>query len=195
MTENSTTLGLNQSITDNLAGDNETKVKAEDNIISFQQQDYKKLAIEKLDKERKAMNPSKNSAVGIMYIETANALINFCEQSKLFAEVLYKTKRSFADCMDVVAKNPGSGISDIDAYRRAVQFYFPNSQIEFLMNITLGEAPDDKYITKESKKKEKPAKSKVVQKKEKQETKQKNKAKPVLKKKEPEPKNIQLSLF
>ena len=142
------------------------------------------------------MHPTNNTAIGIMYIETANALINFCEQNELFAEILYKTRRTFADCMEVVAKNHGKGISDIDAYRRAVQFYFPNAQIEFLMNITInGDAPDEKYISKESKKKEKPAKQKTTPKKEKPVTKQEIKKEAAQKKKEPEQQNIQLSLI
>lgn len=166
--------------------------------------DYKVLAIEKLDTERKAMKPGANTAVGVMYIETCNALRSFCEQNDLFAEVLYKTKRTFADCMEEVAKNPGRGISDIDAYRRAVQFYFPNAQIEFLMNITLeGEAPDDAYIQQESKKKKESASKPKTEKKPAKRTTEKTSAQKkeatkrseTSKKEKSSPTTMQLSLF
>jgi len=155
--------------------------------------DYKKLAVEKLETERKAMNPSKTSAVGIMYNEVANVLRNFCSQDDKFAEIVYKTKRTFNDCMNEVAKNAGHGISDIDAYRRAIQFYFPNSQIEFLMKMTLtGEEPDEKYINKETPKpKSKPAAKPTN--KSAEERPQKPTAKEKEKKKAPE--IIQLTMF
>ena len=105
------------------------------------------------------MSSVTNKAIKIMYNEVVNVLRSFCSQNDKFAEIVYKTKRTFNDCMNEVAKNHGDGISDIDAYRRAVQFYFPNSQIEFLMQMTLtGEEPDEKYINKETPKpKSKPA--------------------------------------
>ena len=48
-------------------------------------------------------------------------------------------------------KGCGNHIADIDVYRKAVQFYFPNSTIECVMTITLtGEEPDEKYLNKVS---------------------------------------------
>lgn len=187
------------SVTENENGGKDTILK-----LPTAHQDYKKMAVEKLDAERKAMKPSANSAVGIMYIETANALRSFCEQNDMFAEVLFKTKRTFADCMEVVAKNPGNGISDIDAYRRAVQFYFPNAQIEFLMNITIaGDAPDEAYIQQEAPKKKttssKPKKDKKPADKAKEKTKAtkkpESKTETPPKKEKPASTTMQLSLF
>ena len=37
--------------------------------------------------------------------------------------------------MASVAKDVGSSISDLDAYKKAVQFYFPGAEIEFQMKI------------------------------------------------------------
>ena len=40
-------------------------------------------------------------------------------------------------------------ISDLDAYRRAVQFYFPNAEVEFVMNVKLtGAAPTAEEMQK-----------------------------------------------
>ncbi len=172
--------------------ENETEIN--EKIVQFSvAADFKSLAIEKLEKERKAMKPSSISPIGIMYNEVANVLRNFCNQNEKFAEILFKTKRTFNDCMTEVAKNAEHGIADIDAYRRAIQFYFPNSQIEFLMQMTLtGEEPDEKYINKETPKpKSKPAtkpNNKLAEK-----TTPKKPAKPEEKKQESEV--IQLSMF
>lgn len=184
-----TTLSNNSDIN---ISENETKSNEKIVQLNFAG-DYKKLAVEKLEAERKAMNPSGSSAVGIMYNEVANVLRNFCSQNDKFAEIVYKTKRTFNDCMNEVAKNHGHGISDIDAYRRAIQFYFPNSQIEFLMKMTLtGEEPDEKYINKETPKpKSKPAAKPT--KKPTEEKPQKPTAEEKKKKKAPE--IIQLTMF
>ena len=37
--------------------------------------------------------------------------------------------------------NAGEVLSDIEAYRKAVQFYFPNAEVSFSMNIKLTGAP------------------------------------------------------
>lgn len=183
-----TTLPTNS---DNNITENETEIN--EKIVQLNIADYRVLAVEKLEKERKAMNPGSTTAIGIMYNEVANVLRNFCNQNEKFAEILFKTKRTFNDCMNEVAKNVGRGISDIDAYRRAVQFYFPNSQIEFLMKMTLtGEEPNEKYINKETAKpKSKPAAKPNKKTAEKPAQKQSTKEE----KKKQEPEVIQLSMF
>ena len=39
--------------------------------------------------------------------------------------------------MKAVAKNCGSSISDLEAFRRAVQFYFPGADVRFQMSVNL----------------------------------------------------------
>lgn len=80
---------------------------------------------EKLDRYGEAMK----SAVH-------NALLEFCEQDGEFAQAVVQGG-SFEDCMKAVAKNVGSSISDLEAYRRAVQYYFPGADIEMTMTINL----------------------------------------------------------
>lgn len=112
--------------------------------------DFKSLAIEKINRELKEFKGDRYGK--IVYTYVANALREFCGQNETFAEVLYKTKRSFSDCVREIMRGCGKGISDIEVYRRATKFYFPNSEVEFLMKITItGEEPDDKYLLKESK--------------------------------------------
>lgn len=99
--------------------------------------DYKALALEKLEKESKEFKGNKYGVVVFTYV--ANALRDFCKQNETFAKVFYKTKRSFSDCVKEIMKGCGNAISDIEVYRRATKFYFPNSEVEFLMKITLAE--------------------------------------------------------
>ena len=145
--------------------------------------DFKVLAIEKIDKELKEFNGDKYGQAVYTYV--ANALRNFCVKSDRFAEVLYKTRRSMSDCVKEIMKGCGNHISDIEVYRRAARFYFPNSDVDFVMTITInGDEPDEKYISKEPmKEKKKDPKPMEKPKKSKQE--------PI----KQEPETIQLSLF
>lgn len=73
-----------------------------------------------------------------------DALLDFCRQDTEFCQAVVQGG-SFKDCMDAVANNVGGSISDLEAYRRAVQFYFKGADIKFQMQIDLigglGEAP------------------------------------------------------
>ena len=147
--------------------------------------DFKVLAIEKIDKELKEFSGDRYGQAVHTYV--ANALRDFCAKSDRFAEVLCKTHRSMSDCVKEIMKGCGNHISDIEVYRRAARFYFPNSDVDFVMTITInGDDPDEKYINKEA--------PKPKEQKEKPEPSKKEKPKPEPKKK-PEPETIQLSLF
>ncbi len=63
-------------------------------------------------------------------------LIDFCEQDGEFAQAVVQGG-SFEDCMAAVAKNCGTSLSDLEAYRRAVQFYFPGAELKMQMTIDL----------------------------------------------------------
>lgn len=111
--------------------------------------DFVALAKEKIDSELKSFKGDKYGNAVQTYV--ANALRDFCEKSSKFAEVFYKTKRSLSDCVADIMKGCGQHISDIEVYRRAAKFYFPNSEVSFVMTIELtGEEPDDKYLNKEA---------------------------------------------
>lgn len=76
-----------------------------------------------------------NFAVDIMKQPVKDALISFCNQSDEFAQAVFNSTKSFKECMEAVAKDYKQGISDYEAYRRAVKFYFPTAEIEFQMKI------------------------------------------------------------
>lgn len=69
-----------------------------------------------------------------------DALLNFAKQNEEFAQAVVQGG-DFAACMAAVAKGVGSSISDIDAYKKAVQFYFDGAQIHMELRIQL--EPDE----------------------------------------------------
>lgn len=87
----------------------------------------------KLDAEK---NPKGLGRAGnVMAPHVRRALLEFCRQSEVFAGQVARG-RSFEECMKAVEKNVGGSISDLEAYRRAVQFYAPESSIRFRMELT-----------------------------------------------------------
>ena len=91
-------------------------------------------ALEKLDKEYKSGSYDKYGSA--MKAAVKKTLVDFCRQDAEFAQAVVQGG-SFSDCMKAVAKNCGSSISDLEAYRRAVQFYFPGAEIRMQMTIDL----------------------------------------------------------
>lgn len=75
-----------------------------------------------------------NSAANLMKKAVREALETFVRQDEEFAQAVVQGG-TFEECMEAVSKNVGRGISDLDAYKRAVQFYFPGANVEFNMKI------------------------------------------------------------
>lgn len=100
----------------------------------------KEMAIAKLDKELAALKGDQR--VEVMKKPVHDALVDFCQQDNEFAQAVYQGG-TFAECMQAVAKGVGTSISDVEAYRRAVQFYFPGADIRVQMSINLCAAVDE----------------------------------------------------
>ncbi len=64
-------------------------------------------------------------------------LIGFCRQDKRFADAVFEKKETLSDCMRTVSKDVTYALSDVEAYKRAVQFYFPSADIDFKCVIVL----------------------------------------------------------
>ena len=88
-------------------------------------------AMEKTTAERKAVKGQRES---IMADPVLDMIHEFCIQSEDFARAVAEGG-TFADCMVAVAKGVGNSISDIEAYKKAVQFYFPGAEIQVQMQI------------------------------------------------------------
>lgn len=96
-------------------------------------------AAKKLKEEKTDVGGDKH--VGVMKNAVCDALLEFCKQDDEFAQAVVQGG-AFKDCMVAVAKGVGSSISDIEAYRRAVAFYFPGAGVHFEMSIDLCAAVD-----------------------------------------------------
>lgn len=96
-------------------------------MTSYQDQAIKKIRTAKMPVGQKAFAVAP---------AVADALVDFCRQDEEFAQAVAQGG-SFADCVAAVVKGVGSSISDLEAYRRAVQFYFPDADIKMQMSIDL----------------------------------------------------------
>lgn len=90
-------------------------------------------AHQKLDKEKNAVTGQKEK---VMAGAVLAAIKDFCKQDEEFAQAVVQGG-SFADCMKAVANGVGNAISDIDAYKKAVQFYFPGAKVQMQLSIDL----------------------------------------------------------
>ena len=96
-------------------------------------------AADKLKKESGQVTGSKESA---MKGAIRDALLEFCRQDGEFAQAVVQGG-SFQGCMAAVAKGVGSSISDLEAYKRAVAYYFPRAGIRMTMKIDLCDSVKD----------------------------------------------------
>ncbi len=100
----------------------------------------KQLAIEKIETELKAF---KGDKYGMEVKEAVAATLKeFAEQDGEFAQAIVQADKTLSDCCAAIMKGVGKSISDHEAYRRAVQFYFPGADIRFQMVIDLCPAPN-----------------------------------------------------
>ena len=134
--------------------------------------DWRAKAKEKLEAEDKLFKGGRAAASVQSYV--LRALLNFADQEPHFAEVVCNTERTFSECCAAVVHNAGEVLSDLEAYRKAVQFYFPNAEISFSMatikpenatpNIPKPQEPaKEKPDQKKPKPEKKPAKKKEKQ--------------------------------
>ena len=94
---------------------------------------YYEQAAERLRKESTSVTGAKASA---MKAAVRDALLQFAKQDEEFAQAIVQGG-SFKDCMEAVARGVGQSISDLEAYGKATEFYFPGSKVRFEMHIDL----------------------------------------------------------
>lgn len=71
------------------------------------------------------------------------ALTDFCQQETEFAQAVLDKDAGFDACLKSVVAGCGTCLSDIEAYRRAVAFYFPGAGVNFTMRINLCASVDE----------------------------------------------------
>ena len=88
-----------------------------------------------------------------MKTDVLRQLEDFIEQDDEFAQAVAQGG-SFEDCMKAVAKSVGGSISDLEAYQRAVRFYFPGAKVKMQLTIDLiGDAAEAPEKAREAEKK------------------------------------------
>ena len=97
-------------------------------------------AKQKLEEEHKAGKYDRYAYA--MKDAVCEALDAFCRQDEEFAQAVVQGG-TFEDCMKAVARNCGNAISDLEAFRRAVQFYFPGADVRFQMSVNLCASVED----------------------------------------------------
>ena len=93
--------------------------------------EFLKQALERLKKESALV---KGQKAVIMKGAVREALESFARQDEEFAQAIAQGG-SFKDCMAAVEASTGNSISDLDAHRKAVQFYFPGAEVRMTMEI------------------------------------------------------------
>lgn len=97
--------------------------------------DIKEQAIKKLTDEHK--NGKYDRYGQVVKNEALKALTEFVNQDAEFAQAIVESSGTFSQCIEKAMKGCGSSISDIEVYRRCVQFYFKGATIDFKMEINL----------------------------------------------------------
>lgn len=93
-------------------------------------------AVEKIESGIAAVKGQKENVVKR---PVADALISFCRQQEEFAQAVVQSDNSFADCVAHVVKGCGNALSDIEAYRKAVGFWFPGAVVDMVLTIRMSE--------------------------------------------------------
>lgn len=99
----------------------------------IQMENWATKAHEKLQKEKKSVSGQKEKAMADAVLD---AIREFCRQEPEFAQAVVQGG-TFSDCMKKVAAGTGNAISDLEAYKKAVQFYFPGAAVNMHLTIDL----------------------------------------------------------
>lgn len=123
-------------------------------VVNMSGAEIVQAAIDRLQKEDNAVKYDRYGR--IMHSDVLNALCCFCEQNAEFAQAICQTDKTLEGCMKAVAKGVSTGISDLEAYKRAVQFYFAGATVSFKMLIDVGDGVLNEAAA-QTKQNEKPA--------------------------------------
>ena len=103
-------------------------------------------ALKKLDEEYRRGKYGQKEMV--MKSAVLAKLKDFVRQDEEFAQAVVQGG-TFEECMKAVAKGVGSSVSDIEAYTKAVRFYFPGAEIKVQMKVNLAPHTNDEYVAED----------------------------------------------
>ena len=99
-------------------------------VVNMSDKEIIDAAVDRLHQQDKEANYDRYGQ--IMHKAVRDALCEFCRQNAEFARAICETDKHLDGCLKAVAKGCGNGISDLDAFTRAVQFYFSGATISFV---------------------------------------------------------------
>lgn len=97
--------------------------------------EFTKTAVERLTKE--LGEAEKNRYIDVVKKPVYDALVSFCSQSEEFAQAVSESDKTLNDCLKSVVDGVKSSLSDIEAYRRAAEFYFSECEVEMKLSIRM----------------------------------------------------------
>ena len=106
-------------------------------VVNMSDKEIIDAAVDRIHQQDKEANYDRCGQ--IMHKAVRDALCEFCRQNAEFARAICQTDKHLDGCLKAVAKGCGNGISDLDAFTRAVQFYFSGATISFKMLIDVGD--------------------------------------------------------
>lgn len=101
---------------------------------------WKEKAIEKIKTEAEGLK-NLSSHGNAVSKDVCNVLMMFCEQDEEFAQAIVQGGKKLKDCIESTVRGARDSISDLEVYKRAVEFYFPGATVHMSLTIDLiGEA-------------------------------------------------------
>jgi hypothetical protein len=70
----------------------------------------------------------------VVYKNLAKTLKQFCSE-QWFAQAILKTDKTLSDCCKAILSDVKQGISDVETYKRAVEFYVPGSTVTCKLSV------------------------------------------------------------
>ena len=117
-------------------------------------EDFVSKAIEKIEG---GLSSVKGQKENVVKRPVADALISFCRQQEEFAQAVVQSEKTFADCVAHVVKGCGNALSDFEANRKAVGFWFPGAVVDMVLTIRMSEFEEPEKVPEAD---EKPKKAK-----------------------------------
>ena len=97
------------------------------------------MPVKKLEKEFESCKKSLDRYGKVIGEPVLKALCDFCIQNSEFAQAVEQSDKTIGDCIKEVTKGIGSAISDLEVYKKAVQFYFKGATVQMKLTIDLGD--------------------------------------------------------
>lgn len=91
-------------------------------------------AVRKITEGTKEISGGKEGAVKDA---VCAALVDFCRQSEEFADAVNATGKTMKECIKEIMHGVGNSISDVELYRRAVQFWLEGADVEAQLRVVL----------------------------------------------------------